>query len=670
MNHNYDINQGSQRTWIATGVGNPSSLFPANWQTFGSLDWASEQAYLDAGRPGVANFPVVGVAQEDQNGPPRATIRELDIPTQSIRPESMGPPPSPPLALTHHPQAPGTAPNVAVPQKGRKRRPPESEWNKYKCKIKDLYMTRDLPLEDTMELMEKEHGFCPSMKMYKQKFKLWKWSKKLPRDTAEWMLRRAHNRRNPVSNEPKDTTFFWGNQVWTVDRVKQSVGRRNKVEDLAPQDGPTPSDIVVKTPISIVESPHLASSPVCSTPSGTPWAPNAIPSTAQPRNVAFLRLRWNNLEFADVQDLKHEAARLDKAGDTINAEIKFRDALSGFEALLSPTHEETTIAAYQFASFLANQDRMKEADRVLDWLGGNYIRRWGLQHRKTVSHLLRVIELLQSWERRDDAMLLLSRVLDSWDDMDSDLGPEIVAVSTNAVQDTELEGIDPDVAGQVFKESSDKVEVDSQLRVVSLWLSSSAEGLEPILVRLIQQCEKYPEKLRVQTLQARCSLAKLYLRLEQQDSAIAELEMAQKLLMEILAPNDDLHWSILKTSRQLAFAYVECNNIKSCDYILERVVERLEARLEDKQDQTAVLVIFLTEIAREYQRVLAWQNAAPWFERALAISLIGLGSEDERTQRLEAALQNQQYHAPADSFEDFDKLLKSRAQQFTIHLRD
>ena len=381
-------------------------------------------------------------------------------------------------------------------------------------------------------------------------------------------------------------------------------------------------------------------------------------------------MRWNNLELADVQNLKNEAARLDKAGDIINAEIKFRDALSGFEALLSSTHEETTIAAYQLASFFANQDRMKEADKVLGWLGGNYIRRWGLQHGKTISHLLRVIELLQFWERRDDAMLLLSRVLDSWDDMDSDLGPEVVAVGTNPVQGTELEGVDPDVAGQIFRESSDKVEVDSQLRVVSLWLSLSAEGLEPILVRLIQQCEKYPEKLMVQALQARCSLARLYLRLEQQDSATSELGMAQKLLVEILSSNEDLHWSILKTSRQLAFAYVECDNIKSCDYILERVAERLEARLEDKEDHIKAHVGFLTDIAREYQRVLAWQNAAPWFERALAMSLICLGSEDERTQRLEAALQNQQYCAPADSFEDFDKLLKSGAQQFTIRLRD
>lgn len=354
-----------------------------------------------------------------------------------------------------------------------------------------------------------------------------------------------------------------------------------------------------------------------------------------------------------------EAARLDKAGDTSNAEKNFRDALSGFETMLSPTHEETTIAAYQLASFFANQDRMKEADKVLDWLGEKYIQRWGLNHGKSIGHFLRVIELLQSWGRRDDVFLLLTRVLDIWDDLDSDIGPSIVSLSSNSVQDTEVDGIDPNIADQIFKESSNEIQVESQLRVVSLWLSSKADGLEPILVRLIQQCEKYPEILKAQTLRARCSLARLYLRLEQRDLATGVLQMAYKSLMEILALDEDLHVSILKASRQLAFSYVECNDIQSCDNVLEQVAGLLEARLGERNDEIQDFVGFLTDIAREYQRVLAWQNAAPWFERALAISLIGLGSADENTKKLEAALQNQQYNVTLNSYDDFEKLIRS-----------
>jgi hypothetical protein len=145
--------------------------------------------------------------------------------------------------------------------------------------------------------------------------------------------------------------------------------------------------------------------------------------------------------------------------------------------------------------------------------------------------------------------------------------------------------------------------------------------------------------------------------------------MAYKSLMEILALDEDLHVSILKASRQLAFSYVECNDIKGCDDVLERVAELLEARLGERNGQIEVVVGFLTDIAREYQRVLAWQNAAPWFERALAISLIGLGSEDENTKRLEAALQNQQYNVTSNSYDDFEDLIRSGAQNFTVRIR-
>ena len=52
-----------------------------------------------------------------------------------------------------------------------------------------------------------------SERMYKDRFKLWRWSKNLPRDKAWWMVNRASERK------PKETEFKWGNQVWTVERV-------------------------------------------------------------------------------------------------------------------------------------------------------------------------------------------------------------------------------------------------------------------------------------------------------------------------------------------------------------------------------------------------------------------------------------------------------------------
>ena len=46
----------------------------------------------------------------------------------------------------------------------------------------------------------------------------------------------------------------------------------------------------------------------------------------------------------------------------------YREALAGFENILSPTQEHTNALAYQLASFYANYNRMDDADRVLNWI--------------------------------------------------------------------------------------------------------------------------------------------------------------------------------------------------------------------------------------------------------------------------------------------------------------
>jgi hypothetical protein len=158
MNSNYGTGDGNQRAWGATGAGNSSSLFLA-WQTFGPFDWAQELEYLDAGLPGGNHLET---AREYQNGHPPGSIRELEVSPQPIRPESMAPPPSPRPRLPDRHQAPKSNPGIPAPQKGRKRQPLESEWNKHKHKIKDLYITLDLSLKDTLERMETEHGFFAS----------------------------------------------------------------------------------------------------------------------------------------------------------------------------------------------------------------------------------------------------------------------------------------------------------------------------------------------------------------------------------------------------------------------------------------------------------------------------------------------------------------------------
>jgi hypothetical protein len=60
-----------------------------------------------------------------------------------------------------------------------------------------------------------------SEKMYKERFRAWKWSKYLPKDTASWMMNKTKER------QPRRTEFQYGNQTWTEERVKRTYDRKN-----------------------------------------------------------------------------------------------------------------------------------------------------------------------------------------------------------------------------------------------------------------------------------------------------------------------------------------------------------------------------------------------------------------------------------------------------------
>lgn len=106
-----------------------------------------------------------------------------------------------------------------------------------------------------------------------------------------------------------------------------------------------------------------------------------------------MRLVWNGHSKAEFSAMHRRAHDLERAENFEEAEAKFREALEGLEHLLSPTHEDTNTAAYHLAEFYFKQDRMKDADTVLNWMCEKHFERWGIGHQKTMVHLLHVSDL-------------------------------------------------------------------------------------------------------------------------------------------------------------------------------------------------------------------------------------------------------------------------------------
>jgi hypothetical protein len=64
-----------------------------------------------------------------------------------------------------------------------------------------------------------------SQKLYKEKFRLWRWQKNLPGDHAKFMVTKA-NKRQQENN--KETIFIYGGSRWTKEQAEASAGRTKK----------------------------------------------------------------------------------------------------------------------------------------------------------------------------------------------------------------------------------------------------------------------------------------------------------------------------------------------------------------------------------------------------------------------------------------------------------
>ncbi|KAF8244241.1 hypothetical protein K440DRAFT_22746 [Wilcoxina mikolae CBS 423.85] len=505
--------------------------------------------------------------------------------------------------------------------------------------------------------------------MYKDKFKAWGWSKYLPKDRAQWMLNKAEqrNRQHPGANK-KDTIFGYGGQVWTVERVRKSTQRAKITEGEAviALDAPTPHDITYETPRAVPPSPGNVRSPEGpSAPRPADrWTPMPSSSNAQ---LHFLQSAWNGRSsLAEIQAIKREAHQLNLEGEVQGAEKRFREALAGFENLLSPTHEDTNAVGYELANFYAEHDRMGDADLVLNWMGQKHVERWGFDHQKTTTHFLHVAELFTSWSRNDDAATLLYRVLDAWDKRDSTkLNPEPHRVAQPQViplQTTPRQSKPEDMT-RAFTETDDPRRVDYQLGLANARVTTNDETVEPLLLRLIEQCEKYPTKLDSQILQARCALVDLYRRLGDDGRAARALRLAQKALETVLASTAKKTEPLLDSCIHVAKLHMTENYSEVAEDIFQRIGDEAEDTFGTDHRVTIGILI---HIGKTYQRRNMWTYAQPWFERALAASMTANGLENAMTKRLEDALEHQHYAVGALTHEELESVARARMDIYVI----
>ncbi|RYP04765.1 hypothetical protein DL765_010065 [Monosporascus sp. GIB2] len=545
-------------------------------------------------------------------------------------------------------------------RKSKMRQPPESEWNENKSKIQELYIKANLPLPQVIEEMKSRHGFVASQKMYKDRFKIWKWSKNLPHKKATWMLRRLNERK------PNTTIFTYGNQEWTEDRIKQAYeryGRKGPQDEPSPY-GPTPSDIEYR----VVASIHVSSP---SDPRNLSRNKGKQPETlVQPGKHAFdeypLDDNLGQMTLSEIRTLLLSAATAESKGDTHIAEIEFRRAVLGFLHQLSPTHEETLRAGYQFAAFYARNDKMDDADRVLDWMTAQHEKRWGPKHEKRLLHYFRTVELLNSWSRAEHAEILIYRIIDNTEGLNDESKALIARCRGRNILDHDRRSMNAVAIEQLAQQIQDPSAIDHQLRMGDLLLAGNIQGSETILLTLIEQCDRDTNNLKTQGIQARCALAKVYVGDGRMNEAQSVLQHARHLFSHFLTPSNPFPQSVALAGRRLAFMFSEVENDRECQKLLDELVAIQRSRLglekdkEKEKENARFLIDFLISIASDYYRVSSWDRCRPWIEQALFISMRAIGRQSQDTKRLERMLDEGNFELSSlDSVHDLMKSTKA-----------
>lgn len=491
--------------------------------------------------------------------------------------------------------------------------------------------------------------------MYKDKFKGWQWSKNLPHKKAAWMLKRLHEHR------PHKVVFEYGNQKWDEERLRKISDRLQRTEDISggkPQlrngslksslliqaDGwspcaPTPSDIQYSTALPIAnDTPrdvqdHRTPTEVRHRDQwGEPFDFDSKPTTLDLRRVTI----------ADLRRLLESAATAASAGLSAQAEANFRETLLGFRHLLSPTHDETLRAGYHLASFYANIGRMETADLVLSWMTSTHIKEWGTKHDKTMLHYVRVVDLLQSWNRSEQAEITIHKLID-----DSSKSEDALSwmASQNGIRGPPMPAGGSDFHDLSSPQSDDPATITHQLRMIDLSLAVNIHGPLNVLPSIIAHCKNLPGILGAQEIKATCLLAKLHLdggRLEQAQNVLIT---ARQRAFDILQPNESLpDKTVVDATRQLAFVMFEVDE-SACNSILNQIISVLETRTiyGDQDRRYAVLMDFIWSIASEFNRISAWEKCKPWIERGLGLTIKNDRSRSTDAKRLQDILAQERF---------------------------
>ncbi|KAK4228436.1 hypothetical protein QBC38DRAFT_414506 [Podospora fimiseda] len=556
---------------------------------------------------------------------------------------------TPSLSLSTEKDEPVQEPSHSSgPPKARSRRSKYGnlDWEKHKSELKQLYLDDNLTQPEVLGIMQMQHSFLASAKLYKEKFKEWGWEKNLPSGHARFMKLKDEERRR---EEGKSTLFHYGGREYTAERAAKTLSRAKTVV-------PETDDIEIKveTPLGITyytPPPELEEPP--SPEPGLSGEDTFINSQPQPEytepipnhkptnnHVPGLYLRWQGLTRTDLLAMNNSAKSHITKGDRATAESLLRKVLEGYRYLLGPTNHDTIQASYSLATFFADDDRMLEADQLLEEISHYHITHLGLAHKTTYRHVLHTAELLNSWNRKEDAWAFLSK-FDTLTTPPAQPKPDIDEMSISELK-------------TLVTNDNSQGTLDLALGVAKCHIATNDTSVESLLLAIIKQSANN-QTLLIQHFKARADLLRLYADLGRgkhtpQAQKYDESHVVFRKTLWKLELNDLDWWyrdkfralEFIEACMQLGVGLLKGNFPIWAMEVFDKI-ERKAAVVFGRGDERYLWVC--VKIGIVYQREhagVSWEVARRWFEHALCTAVMaGWREEDGVVRSLRRGLESE-----------------------------
>lgn len=533
-----------------------------------------------------------------------------------------------------------------------------------------------------------------SDKLYKLQFKKWDWQKNLPASHSRFMVAKSNKRRR---EENKETVFLYGSQQW--DRSKFTTLVRTGKNETAMQaegmfsvktrtfyrvnpayaDHPTPVGVSYKTPKQTAPTPphHLLSGDE----SGADLAVDV--SEGEGNNIAgYARDAPEDSSDAETlsdssEDQNHDQLEVEvpllshqglaqsellskiemarsyyREGRMREAEDRYQQASQGLSGLLGPIHVDVNKVKYELANFYAENQQMQDADAIIDGMTRDHIERCGHSSAKTQRHILHTVELLETWNRSNDALGFLSHSKDLLENC-SHQGRTRVARRHGVTQRRVNEpSNDIQAITMELEEVGSLATVNYGISLAKAHVKANDQATEGLLLAIIQHCERHPQDFALQHVQAMAERLRIYKRLGKVNVNESYFVSAEESLKRIWR---DYDWDkerfqsieLIEASMQLALDVFRGGYEKYALRMFHRVDDKAKSLFGNDDERTIWILI---TIGLAYQSNASWDQASEWFEGAFAAALVSdrWDEEDGIVRALQNALDKRHFSYLSD----------------------